>query len=143
MAERRLQFEPAATAHLAPGILRGDELYATTFWHGRHLSRRARAWVDYQTEGRAVYAITAMEDGGILRSLALLAGDGRVDFNRVLIVRAVSNFDQQRTGISAAESLVESRVTTYSAFLPALENAYRAGSRILRAVLAVWPQSPK
>ena len=140
--ERSRQFAPAESAQLPPRILRGDELSSTTFWHGKLLSARARGWVNYQTDGRGAYAITAMEDCGTLQALTLLAAAGRVDFTRVLIVRAVSNYDQQRPGITAAESLVESRVTTYSAYLPALENAHRVGQRVLKALLASWPQSP-
>lgn len=142
MAARRQQFAPAATAHLPPSILVADELSTTTFWHGKLLSERARKWVEYQTEGRGLYGITAMEDAGILQSLTLLSRDGRVDCSRVLVVRAASNFDRQREGISAAESLAETRVVTYSAHRPALENAYRVGSTILRALLSAWPQSP-
>jgi purine nucleoside permease len=142
MQARRQQFAPAETAYQPPRVLCGDELSSTTFWHGKLLNQRARAWVDYQTEGRATYAITAMEDAGILQSLTLLARAGRTDFNRVLIVRAASNFDQQREGITAAASLAETRVATYSAYLPALENAHRAGSRILHEMLRAWPHLP-
>ncbi len=142
MADRRKQFLPEATAHLPPSVLRGDELATTTFWHGKLLSQRAHAWVEYQTEGRGTYAITAMEDAGIMQALTQLARDGRVDRTRVVVVRAASNFDQQREGITAAESLAETRVATYSAYLPALENAHRVGSRILDALLVAWPQSP-
>ena len=142
MADRRKQFAPAATAHLPPSVLCGDEIATTTFWHGRLLSQRATDWFHYQTEGRGTYTITAMEDAGIMQALKLLAQDGRVDLSRVLIVRAASNFDQQREGITAAESLAETRVAAYSAYLPALENAHRVGSRLLHALLAVWPQSP-
>lgn len=131
MALRRREFGPADTASRAPHLLLGDEISSGTFWHGKLMCERARRWVSYQTEGRAEYAITAMEDTGILQSLTFLAAAGRVDFARVLIARAASNFDQQREGISAAQSLAETKVTTYSAYLPALENASRVGSRIL------------
>ena len=134
MALRRREFLPAETAWREPHVLRGDELSTTTFWHGKLMCQRARRWVDYQTEGRATYAITAMEDAGILQSLTLLAHAGRVDFSRVIIARAASNFDQQREGIGPAQSLAETKVTTYSAYLPALENAWRTGSRILHAL---------
>ena len=143
MAERRKQFGSAKTAHLPPSVLRGDELATTTFWHGILLSRRAHSWVVYQTDGRGTYAITAMEDAGIMQSLTLLARIGKVDLSRVLVVRAASNFDRQREGIAAAESLAETRVATYSAYLPALENAYRVGSRILQGLMELWPQSPR
>ena len=141
MARRRQQFIPAETAQQPPSLLRGDELASSTFWHGKLLSQRARAWVDYQTEGRGIYALTAMEDHGILQSLAFLAAAGRVDFSRIVIARAASNFDQQRSGISAAESLAETKVATYSAYLPALENAWRVGHTILEALLNSPPNS--
>jgi purine nucleoside permease len=138
MAARRLQFNPA-TAHQPPSILRGDELSTTTFWHGQLMSERAHRWVDYQTGGCASYAITAMEDAGVLQALTLLASAGRADFSRVLIVRAASNFDRQRGGITAAESLAETRVATYSAYRPALENAHRVGALILNKLLSAPP----
>jgi purine nucleoside permease len=143
IALRRREFLPAETAWRAPQVLRGDELSSTTFWHGKLLCERARRWVEYQTEGRAAYTITAMEDTGILHALLLLSRHQRVDFSRVLIVRAASNYDQQREGIDAATSLAETKVTSYSAYLPALENGWRAGSRILHALLAAWPDRPR
>jgi purine nucleoside permease len=76
-----------------------------------------------------------MEDSGILQALTFLSRAGRVDFGRVLVVRAASNFDQQRDRISAAESLAETRVASYSAYRPALENAWRVGSLLLRSAL--------
>ena len=136
MAERRKQFLPAETAQQPPRVLRGDELASTTFWHGRLLRERARQWVAYQSDGRATYALTAMEDAGILQSLTFLANAGLVNFSNVLIARGISNFDGQREGITAAESLAETKVATYSAYLPALENAWRVGHRILEAWLA-------
>ena len=142
IALRRREFAPGETAWRAPHVLRGDELSSTTFWHGKLMCERARRWVLYQTEGRGSYATTAMEDTGILQSLTLLAGAGRVDVGRVLVARAASNFDQQREGIGPAKSLAETKVTTYSAYKPALENGWRVGSSILHELLANWPQSP-
>ena len=133
-------FPPPAS--LFPAVLRGDELASSTFFHGRLMSERATRHVAYQTEGKATYTITAMEDSGILQSLTWLAAAGKVDFDRILIVRAASNFDQQRPGTTAAESLAESRVATHSAYRPALENAHRAGSCIAQALLATWPAPP-
>ncbi len=137
MDARRLQFEPAATAHQPPSVLRGDELAQTTFWHGKLLRERARRWVDYQTRGAATYALTAMEDAGIVTALEALAAATRIDPRRILIARAASNFDGQREGITAAESLAETKVATYSAYLPALENAWRTG----HTILAAWPKT--
>jgi len=131
IARRRQLFNPAETAGKPPSILRGDEFSSTTFWHGKLLSRRASAWIDYQSSSAATYAITAMEDTGILQSLKFLAAAGRIDFERVLIARAAANHDQQRDGLTATESLAETRVATDSAYLPALENAWRVGRRLI------------
>ncbi len=122
-----------------PRIQRGDELASATFFHGRLMSERATRWVDYQTEGKAIYTITAMEDTGILQSLTWLSQAGKLDHNRVLVVRAASNFDQQREGLTAAKSLAATRVATHSAYRPALENAHRAGAQIASALLESWP----
>ncbi|QHN04472.1 purine nucleoside permease [Granulicella sp. WH15] len=137
MAERRAQFVPSEVANRKPYVLRGAELSSTTFWHGHLLSQRARNWVNYQTEDTATYTITGMEDTGILQSLRFLADAGHIDFDRVLILRTASNFDQQRTGITAAESLAETKVARYSAYLPALENAHRVGNVVVQALLAL------
>ena len=131
ITRRRKHFSPPQDA---PRIQVGDELSSTTFWHGKLRSRRARAWVDYQSSGSATYAITAMEDTGILQSLTFLAAAERVDFAKVLIARAASNYDQQRDGLTAAESLAETRVATDSAYLPALENAWRVGHQIIHSL---------
>lgn len=129
IARRRALYLPAGGP---PRVFRGDELSSTTFWHGKRMSERARRWVSYQSGGKADYAITAMEDAGILHALTGLARAGRVDFGRVVIARGVSNYDQQRVGVTAVESLAETRVATDSAYLPALENAWRVGNRLLK-----------
>ena len=130
IAARRAQFA-APAALLPPHVLRGDELATSTFWHGALLRERARRWVHYQTDGAATYTLTAMEDAGILQALTQLAAAGRIDFQRVLIARGISNFDGPREGITAAQSLAETKVATYSAYLPALENAWRVGHHLL------------
>jgi purine nucleoside permease len=148
LVARRQQFSRPSSlsplpSQIQPQTLRGDELSSSTFFHGRLLSERATRTVAYQTEGRGKYAITAMEDAGILQALKNLAAAGKVDWNRILIVRAASNFDQQRSGLTAAESLAQSKVATHSAYRPALENAHRIGSCIAESLLTHWPALPE
>jgi purine nucleoside permease len=140
IAERRQQFEGAA-AHRPPFVLRADNLSAATFWHGKLLNQWARDWVKYQTDGHGTYAICGMEDTGTLQSLTWLAKAKKVDINRVLVLRTASNYDQQRTRISAAESLAETKISQYSAYLPALDNAYRVGHLVVDNIVANWPQT--
>ena len=81
-----------------------------------------------------------MEDTGTLLSLKSLANAGRVDWNRILVLRTVSHFDQQPRGLGAAESRSPQCIGTYSAYLPALEAAYAVGHRVVNELLTRWPQ---
>lgn len=139
--ERRLQYLPGvkdAPAHRPPFVLRGDDLSAGTFWHGKLMNAWAQRWVKYQTDGKGTYVVCGMEDTGVLQSLTWLAKAGRVDRDRVLVLRAASNFDQQREGVTAAESLAETKVRHYSAYLPALEDAYRVGHVVVDSIVSNW-----
>ena len=138
--DRRMQFA-GVTAHRPPFVLRGGNLSASTFWHGKLLNQWARDWVKYQTDGKATYAICGMEDTGTLQSLTWLAHANKVDINRVLVLRTASNYDQQRIGLTAAQSLAETKVTKYSAYLPALDTAYRVGHIVVDNLVANWPQT--
>jgi purine nucleoside permease len=140
MAARRAQYAEEA-AHRPPFVLRGDNLSAATFWHGKLLNQWARDWVKYQTDGHGTYAICGMEDTGTMQSLAWLAKAHELDINRVLVLRTASNFDQQRPGITASESLAETKVRQYSAYMPALDSAYRVGHIVVDSIVANWAQT--
>lgn len=136
---RREQFaEP--NARRPPFVLKGDTLSSMTFWHGKLMSQWANDWVRYHTAGRGNYVTCAMEDTGTLQSLTFLAKARRVDRERVLVLRTASNFDQQRPGITAAESLAETKIGSYAAYLPALESAWRVGRVVVEEIAANWPK---
>jgi purine nucleoside permease len=135
--ERRQSFAFDA-AKRPPFVLRGDNLSASTFWHGKLLNQWARDWVKYQTNNQGTYAICGMEDTGTLQSLTWLDRAGKVDAKRVLVLRTASNYDQQREGITAADSLAETKITKYSAFLPSLDSAYRVGDVVVRNIVTNW-----
>ena len=138
--QRRQQFDGAA-AKRPPFVLRGADLSASTFWHGKLLNQWARDWVKYWTDGKGTYAVCGMEDTGTLQSLTWLARAGKVDINRVLVLRAASNYDQQRIGATAAESLGETKVSQYSAYMPSLDAAYRVGHVVVDDLVANWSQT--
>ncbi len=138
----RSHFDGAA-AQRPPFVTLGDEISASTYWHGDLMDAWAARWVPYFTGGKGVFATTAMEDTGTLQSLTSLARAGRVDINRVLVLRAVSNYDRQPRGLSAAESLTSQRVGAYAAYLPSLEAAYRVGHTVVAELLSHWTQYEK
>jgi purine nucleoside permease len=137
LKEVRSHFE-GATAQQPPQVMLGDEVSGSTYWHGKVLDAWAREWMNYFTEGKGQFATTAMEDTGTLLSLRLLSNAGRVDWNRVMILRTVSNFDQQPKGMSATESLAHQRIGSYSAYLPSLESAYIVGHGVVNELLTHW-----
>lgn len=137
LKEIRSHFDGAA-AQRAPFVTIGDEISSSTYWHGKLLDAWAAQWVPYFTNGKGEFATTAMEDTGTLQSLEYLARAGRVDANRILVLRAVSNYDRQPQGLTAAESLAKQRIGAYAAYLPALESAYQVGHAVVNELLTHW-----
>jgi len=133
----RSEFD-GAMSQRPPFITMGDEISSSTYWHGKLLDTWATEWMKYFTGGKGEFATTAMEDTGTLMSLEYLAKAGRVDYQRVLVLRTVSNFDQQPRGLTASESLARQRIGTYSAYLPSLESAYTVGHVVVNELLTHW-----
>jgi purine nucleoside permease len=98
----------------------------------------ADKWMTYFTGGRGKFATTAMEDTGTLQSLELLSRAGLVDYQRVLVLRTVSNYDQQPRGMDAATSLANQRTSVFGAYLPSLESAYRVGHAVVSELISKW-----
>ena len=142
LKETRSHFSGAAASR-PPFVAMGDEISSSTYWHGKLLDAWAAKWVPYFTGGKGVFATTAMEDTGTLQSIQFLAAAGRVDANRVLVLRAVSNFDQQPRGMSAVDSLAKQRIGAYAAYLPSLEADYRVGHAVVSELLGHWVQYEK
>ena len=139
MQQLRMQFT-GAMAHRPPSVLRGDNLSSSTFWHGKLMNQWAENWVRYTTGGQGIYAICGMEDTGTLQSLTFLAKADRVDLHRVLVLRTASNYDVPRDGLTPAESLAQTKIGHYSAYLPSLETAYRVGHVVVDSLVAHWSQ---
>jgi purine nucleoside permease len=112
---------------------------SSTFWHGARLDAWANEWTRYYTGGKGNYMIAAMEDSGTLQALTFLNRAGRVDLNRVLVLRTVSNYDREAPGSTPAESLKGLVSGSYSAYMPALEAAEMVGDRVVRYLVEHWP----
>jgi purine nucleoside permease len=126
--------DPAAAQ--PPRVGTGANLATEAFWHGARLDAWAHRWIRYVTDGRGRFATTGQNDSGTLVALDALTRAGRADWNRALVLRAASNFDMQRDGISAAQSLSEQLNGNFPAYLPALDAAYVVGHRVVTALMA-------
>jgi purine nucleoside permease len=136
----RARFVGFVNAVKPPFVTTGDDLSASTFWHGAKMEEWANAWTRYYTGGTGNYVVAAMEDSGTLQALTFLAQAGRADLRRVLVLRTVSNYDREPPGGDAAESLQSMVAGNYSAYMPALEAAYRVGDRVVRDIVAHWAE---
>ncbi|HEY2858419.1 MAG TPA: purine nucleoside permease [Terracidiphilus sp.] len=139
LRQARSVFDGAA-AQRAPFVALGDEVSSSRYWHGNLEDAWAAQWMRYFTGDRGEFATTAMEDTGTLRSLQFLASAGRVDWSRILVLRTVSNYDRQPRNMTAADSLAQQRVGTYSAYLSSLEAAYQVGHAVVNEFLTNWPK---
>jgi purine nucleoside permease len=111
---------------------------ASTFWHGSKMDEWANAWTRYYTGGNGNYMIAGMEDSGTLQALTFLSQAGRVDLQRVLVLRTVSNYDREAPGTTAADSLKAMASGNYSAYMPALEAAESVGDKVVRDIVEHW-----
>jgi purine nucleoside permease len=137
LQKSRARFKGYPNAQKPPFVAKGDAMSGGTFWHGARMDEWANRWVTYYTGGN--YMISAMEDTGTMQSLTFLGKAGKVDLNRVLVLRTVSNFDMQWPGATAAESLQTMTFGAYSAYMPSLEAAQKVGHAVVMKMLAVWP----
>jgi purine nucleoside permease len=134
----RARFEGFPNALQPPHVACGSILSAGTFWHGSLLEQWASDWVHYYTSGEGIYKVAAMEDSGTMQALTLLSHAGRIDLQRVLVLRTVSNYDREPPGTSVVESLKEMAAGNYSAYMPALEAAERVGDKVVRDIVEHW-----
>lgn len=137
LAASRARYTAHRNARRPPFVLRGDNLAALTFWHGELLNAWANDWVAYWSDGDGEFVTSAMEDTGTLQALSWLDRAGRVDRDRVMVLRTASNYTLPPPGVSAAENLLAEN-QGYAGLDAALEAAYLVGSRVLDTLLANW-----
>ncbi len=137
MQKDRAQY-PGANARRPPFVLKGDSISSSTFFSGVKMNEWANQWVKYHTGGKGNYVTTAMEDTGTLSSLQMLAKAGRVDWNRILVLRTASDYDQAPPGMTAAQNLARNSGRKYAGYLPALESAWRVANTVVQEITAHW-----
>lgn len=138
MQYRRKYFTETPAGQKPPFVLRGSYLAAMNFWHGAIENEWANKWVDYWTGGEGEFVASAMEGSGMMIALEFLDQAKIVNRDRVMMLRAASNYTMQWPGATALESKTGEQMGSYAAFIPAVENAFTAGSPVVRAIVADW-----
>ena len=137
LADTRALYTEHPNAQKPPFVLKGDQLAAMTFWHGAIMNDWANKWVDYWSEGKGEFVTSAMEDTGTFLSLSFLHNIGKVDKNRVMVLRTGSNYTMPPPGVTAAESLLAEN-EGYAGLDASLESAYIVGAAVLDKILGNW-----
>lgn len=137
IAAERARFAGYPNAQKPPFVLEGEQLSAMTFWHGKLMTDWANDWVAYWTSGKGEFVTSAMEDTGVLQAVTYLDRAGRVDRDRVLVLRAGSNYTMPPPGADAASYLLHEN-EGYAGLGAAVENLYRVGSKVVDELLDHW-----
>ena len=137
LEETRSMYVGYPLAQKPPFVLKGDNLAALTFWHGEILNDWANDWVDYWSDGKGEFVSSAMEDTGTMQSIEYLDNIGRVDRDRVMVLRTASNYTMPPQGVDAATNLL-SENEGYAGLDASLESAYLVGSKVVDEILANW-----
>jgi purine nucleoside permease len=126
-------------AKAAPSVMVCASVSGDTYWHGKTIAQEVAAHTALRTDNAADYCMSQMEDNATLTALTRAADAGRVDFDRVAVLRTASNFDRAYEGQETAASLAANS----GGFGPATENAYRVGHAFAQAVISDWDRYSK
>ncbi|MFL6577062.1 MAG: purine nucleoside permease, partial [Povalibacter sp.] len=137
LQETRAQFTNYPNAQKPPFVLKGDNLAGMTFWHGKLLNEWADHWVSYWTEGKGNFVTSAMEDTGSFQSMTYLHPTGKVNKNRMMVLRTASNYTMPPPGMTAAEHLLKEN-EGYAGLGASIEAAYVVGSTVVNEIVSKW-----
>lgn len=138
MRTARARFKNFPNAQKPPFVTVGTDVSASTFFYGARMNEWANTWTKYYTGGQGNFMVSAMEDTGTLQALTFLDQAKRVDLQRVMVLRTISNYDMQAPGAQAADGLKDFGAGRYSAYMPSLEAAQRVGDKVVRDIVAHW-----
>ena len=141
LQKMRAVYRDFPEAQKPPRAMMGDHIAAMTFWHGKYLNDWANQWVSYWTGGKGNFVTSAMEDTGTGQSLQWLTKAGKADINRYMVLRTASNYTMQPSGVTAAQNLTNGGKAVgerYTAYIPALEAAYRTGVVVVDQLISHW-----
>ncbi len=124
-----------------PVVLEGDSVMSARFWFGEKMNQWARDWTKYWTAGEGTFAMSAEEDTGVMQAITQLSGARKADLNRVLLLRAGSDYTVPPPGMTATALMAKENTEGFPGTPPALDNLYRVASPVARALEEGWAQT--
>lgn len=118
-----------------PFVTLGETLSSSTYWHGHHLNKWANDWVQVYSNDKMNFMTSNMEDSGTLTAMERLDRIGKMDIDRVMVLRTVSNFTVPPPGKTTAWSTTADYPDDG---IPAKETAFIVGNEVVQAILSNW-----
>ncbi|THX31037.1 NUP-domain-containing protein [Aureobasidium pullulans] len=122
-------------ARKAPFLAHCDVVSSQIYWHGDVAGHNVEVYANIVTSGAAKPCNTNQDDQGRLLGLAGAAEAGLLDFSRVAMIKAFSNFDRPPPQLSAYQSRY---YVGEAATGPGLRNAWSVIRGVVADVLEHW-----
>jgi purine nucleoside permease len=122
-------------AKQAPFLARCDTVSAQAYWHGDVAGENVEYYANVITTGKARPCNTNQDDTGRLVALFLGAVHEKIDFGRVAIIKAFSNFDRPPPQLTAYQSRFS---VGEGATEPGLRNSWKTIVAVVNDVLENW-----
>ncbi|EKV05456.1 Purine nucleoside permease, putative [Penicillium digitatum] len=123
-------------ATLPPSVVECDVATSDVYFSGNILGSVFENTTKVLTNGTGDYCSTAQEDNATLEVLLRSSMRKLTDFSRIIVMRTASDFDRPYPGVSATYNLFQS--SKQGGFLPAIENIYVAGIKVVEGILDGW-----
>lgn len=130
---RSTYVQPAARR--APFLSKCDNVAQSLYWHGEVAGHNVEYFTNVVTSGAAKPCNSNEDDMGRLLGLTGAASIGRYDFNRTVIVKALSNFDRPPPQLDAYQSRF---FVGEAATEPGLVNAFKVITVAINDILDNW-----
>ena len=125
-------YEPARRA---PFLAKCDVVSAQVYWHGNVAGENMEYYSNVVTSGAAKPCNTNEDDQGRLVALVGAAKHGLLDFGRVSMIKAFSNFDRPPPQLTAFQSRYE---VGEGATVPGLTNSWNVIMTAVGDILSRW-----
>ncbi|TVY38522.1 Purine nucleoside permease [Lachnellula occidentalis] len=135
----RKQYEAAGSIYTkglrSPSVIKCDVVTSDVYFSGALLAEGFENTTKLFTNGSGTYCMTGQEDNAILGAMVRAAKAKLMDFARVIVMRAGSNFDRPPPGSVVFENLF---YVTQGAFESCLLNLFSAGSLVVDGIVKGW-----
>lgn len=122
-------------AKQSPFLARCDTVSAQVYWHGNVAGENVEYYSNIITTGQAVPCNTNEDDQGRLMALFLGAVHKKIDFGRVSMIKAFSNFDRPPPQLTAYQSRF---YVGEAATAPGLTNSWKTIMAVVDEILKNW-----